>query len=355
MKAIEKCLLHGGSLTPCLIGPTGVGKTARAFKFSQDLHLPLTILLPGTALPEDILGLPIVDAPSSTTNWTIPTWAQEASVTPRLIFIDELDKASRDVHGALLTLLASHTVRGTALHPDTRILCAMQPVEIGSWLSHETGRALSARLIFFPLTYEWEFLESKWNVDLVGFPTGDLSPAPILPNPSARQVDWAFEFLNAQSLPDAQEEFLDERKILAGIFSPMIIDEIITRWTARQQSKLNPQGVIEAINENPKLLSTLSVPELVNLSTDIFHHGTPQTIKSSLIKVWTLGGPDFRRDFLKSLSEGLAERTRAAPHGELEIAAGASDDEVTTALREAVVEAGRIWRERKKDEEGNEQ
>lgn len=152
-----------GSFMPrvCLGAPSGSGKTARVNEFAKRIGLPLRTLLLGSQAEEDILGLPsVVDGH---TIHTLPSWASSKEAV--VLFIDELDKASPERQAAILTLLAQKKVHDYSLHPDTILICAMQPLEeIGEWLGHPTGVALAERLAFVPLTSERGYLVEKYSL-----------------------------------------------------------------------------------------------------------------------------------------------------------------------------------------------
>lgn len=206
-----------GRMTPCLIGPTGVGKTARVEQLACEHGMPLLRVLLGTSLPEDVLGLPRVveTAHGYVTRWAVAeTWVR-ASEEPCVVLLDEIDKAHPATHGAVLTLLWSREVHGLRLHPDTMLIAAMQPVVPDEWLSDETGRALSARLVYVPVaeTDAWAHIQEVHKVDL-GLITaaGEPPVLPILPRPAPRQVDWWLRF--------AAHHPVFAEQAAAGMFTP---------------------------------------------------------------------------------------------------------------------------------------
>lgn len=175
-QSLNAMLDFGGAISPCLVGFTGSGKTARIRETAKVRNCNLETLLLGTGLPEDFLGLPRIT--DSTTDWTIPAWASRAVRTPTLIFLDELDKASPDAWSVVLTLMASREISGIPLHSETRIVYAMQPVEPRMFLATETGKALAARVSFLLAPYDWSWLEKKTgsNLSFLSSPPPPISP-----------------------------------------------------------------------------------------------------------------------------------------------------------------------------------
>ncbi|MDW8222832.1 MAG: AAA family ATPase [Gemmatales bacterium] len=200
---------------PCLVGTTGTGKTSLVKQFAKENGMNFAVLLPGTSLPEDILGLPKVE--NSVTAWTVPDWANRFINEPGLIFIDELDKARPENHAVILTLLSDLRIRNITLHPDTKIICAMQPIDPYIFHSTETGKALCARLVFIPRTRSegFRYVCKKHAIDessvmaVFNEKEDENSYLPVLELSSPRQLEAAVKFCRA-SLELAIRESVDE-------------------------------------------------------------------------------------------------------------------------------------------------
>lgn len=210
----------------CLIGPTGVGKTARVRDFAATLNLPVKVLLLAGRQPEDIQGIPIPDRDSKRTWDTLPDWFDPSA--PCVLFLDELDKASSELHNTILTLLWDQSLRGETLHPDTIIITAMQEVDTSEFLATTTGRGIAARLAFYPLSQDWNWLAAKHHAECVrNLPVEAVPTRPIAEQPSPRAVDYALscymqgldvfnavlpphtaEFLRAGMLPVAPQQLI---------------------------------------------------------------------------------------------------------------------------------------------------
>lgn len=113
-----------------LIGPPGVGKTE--WTLSQADHVE--VLLLSTLTEEDIAGLPYhTDGTEYRTEPPFFRHLREADTKGRttVLFLDEMDKARREVADTLLTLVASRKVGEWSLPPLTRIIAAANPPEWG--------------------------------------------------------------------------------------------------------------------------------------------------------------------------------------------------------------------------------
>lgn len=124
------------------IGPPGVGKTAGAADRLRGYHgtpssspVHVEVLLASACVAEDIAGIPVACDGKEVRlvqPWLVRLRAAAARGVPTMLFLDELDKARRDVADTLLTLVASrHTAAGEALPADTVIEAAANPPEWG--------------------------------------------------------------------------------------------------------------------------------------------------------------------------------------------------------------------------------
>lgn len=143
------------TLTPCLYGFTGVGKTSIVKSIVENTYgkeFPLEVLLLQSMLPEDVLGIPAVvqEGDIYVTKWSYPEWFRGGEKDLAL-FLDEIDKARPETHSTILTLLASKKVKDKDLTEGSFIVAAMQPVDPQQMLSDETGKALVARMMFIPI------------------------------------------------------------------------------------------------------------------------------------------------------------------------------------------------------------
>lgn len=273
---------------PCFIGPTGAGKTARARQIADALCMRLVTLLPATCLPEDILGLPRVEG--GRTVWSLPDWAATAQSEPCLIFIDEADKARTETVGALLTLMSGLSVRDVSLHPATKIIVAMQPVDRAEFLSTETGRAFAARLVFLPVSYDRARIASMFGIDadaLTAAAGSEPAPElPVLPVISDRQLEAAMTFCNAA--PDAETRY----RAVYGIAGERT-DALLAAWeSAAQTAVITPLQVREAILDDPSIAGTMSVPELVAYAPTFWVEGCPRSFRLVMEEIAKRGTVD---------------------------------------------------------------
>lgn len=205
---------------PAFVGGSGTGKTSRARQLADELGLPLRVVLVGTMPPEDVGGVcrAVPTNEGLRLEWALPEWA----TTPALVLLDELDKAHPDHWGAILTLLASHTLRGHPLPPETVFVAAMQPVAPQDWLADETGIALAARLCWVPVTAReaYEHLNRKCGRPVPRWAQTKEPHCPWLPEPTPRQAEWLCRLWDSGATESVRE------MALAGIVAPDMREEV---------------------------------------------------------------------------------------------------------------------------------
>lgn len=297
---------------PCFLGPTGAGKTARARAIAAELGLRMVTLLPATSLPEDILGLPVVK--DEETLWTLTDWAKASREEPCLIFIDEADKARPETVGALLTLMSGLQVRDVALHPATRILVAMQPVDRAEFLSTETGRAFAARMVFVPVQYDRARIAAMFGLDAAALASaaGKEPPVelPTLPVISDRQLEAIFTFCAAADDPEMRHQ------VVYGIAGERVSSLLAVWETAAASAVITPAQVRDALVADKTIADTMTVPELVSYAPLMFVYGCPRSFRVVMQAVAMRGTPDDWSAAVRAIPVACRELLETAAAGE---------------------------------------
>jgi len=108
-----------------LIGPPGIGKSAIVSDVSAELKLPFEPLILSLCDPTDIGGFPVT---SSGKVDRLPLGViKRACNEGVMLFLDELSCAAPAVQGAAMRLVYERWAGDIKLHPDTRIVAAMNP------------------------------------------------------------------------------------------------------------------------------------------------------------------------------------------------------------------------------------
>ena len=124
-RAVELGFMSG--LTVCLMGASGIGKTQMAERLAEKMGRRCITLNAALQQSDTLSGYPYRDGDRE--RFAAPAWfpcKEEAVKT--MIFIDELNRASRDVLNALMPmLLTGRLSEDHCLPDDTPILCAVNP------------------------------------------------------------------------------------------------------------------------------------------------------------------------------------------------------------------------------------
>lgn len=323
-------------LRPALIGPTGTGKTERVNAYAKAIGLPVVQHLLSHQMPEEVGGLPFVQQGLATHE--PPEWAVRASKEPMVIFFDELDKARRETTGAVLTLLWDFKLRDLQLHPDCRIIVAMQPVDPRQFLATETGKALAARCLWLPLPYDWGYVGEKIGADLTDFPSPAQMAVPVPPIPSPRQVEQATSlFLRAQG-----------DSIRSAVLNGILPEQLGAKLRERLDAKVvvTPETLCGLVQTNRADIQELNITELITISGKLANEGPIAQYANAIYRVWTEGAEEDAAAFLKTQYEYLLEKCKADPEQKVAFLGDTPVEEIIRVLSKVSRAIGELWIER---------
>lgn len=156
--ATEICMKTGN--VPCLVGYTGVGKTDMGTVIANRNNRKLTVLNLAVQSTEDLVGYPY-RGDDNKMHWAPPAWFPNPDEThTHLIYIDEINRASKDVINAIMPMLLNGSLHEHSLPEDTWLLAAMNPDndEFDMVYSFDDAAILS-RLVFLEVPSEF----SSWK------------------------------------------------------------------------------------------------------------------------------------------------------------------------------------------------
>jgi hypothetical protein len=167
----------------------------------------------------------------------------KAAERPVVLFLDELDKPRKESRSTVLELLWEKRLRGVRLHPQTVLIAAMQPVD-EAWASDEDMMAITARLLFLPVTHDWSFLERRWGVDMEYFRQRHTPQVkvPTSGTASLRQVNYLLSLVARYPdlLIDREEDLV---KLAAGLLPAADVTPFIK--TLGKLWQLKPEIIAE--------------------------------------------------------------------------------------------------------------
>ena len=115
---------------PYIAGAPGIGKSDIVAQVADDFGLMLLDIRLSQMLPEDLTGLPSLNAKTGKAEYNpFTTFPMDGDKIPDgyngwLIFLDEMSSASEEVFAAIYSLLLGHRVGGKLVHPKALIVAA---------------------------------------------------------------------------------------------------------------------------------------------------------------------------------------------------------------------------------------
>jgi hypothetical protein len=119
-KALIACVEAG--ITPLLVGPPGVGKTALMRVVSAEVNKPCHELLASNCDAVDIAGLPYVV--NGVLKRALIQQIKACVDAPGILFLDELTSVPPSVQAPLMRLLLEHVAGNDRLHPESCVVGA---------------------------------------------------------------------------------------------------------------------------------------------------------------------------------------------------------------------------------------
>jgi hypothetical protein len=111
-------------------GRHGVGKSEVVYQIAKSIGLPVVERRASQMTEGDLIGLPSTDG--DTTSFNPPDWYKECCEDARLLFLDEVDRATLEVRQGIFELTDSRKLNGHRLHPDTIVFAAVNGGEHGA-------------------------------------------------------------------------------------------------------------------------------------------------------------------------------------------------------------------------------
>lgn len=125
----DVCLEKGFNVL--LVGPHGTGKSATVRSLAERKKLRVAIFNCATMDPyTDLIGVPMpkeVIEPDGTTHRVLEMVAPNVLDDADVVFLDELNRGSAEIHNACLELLNERTLNGRPLHKLKMVVAAINP------------------------------------------------------------------------------------------------------------------------------------------------------------------------------------------------------------------------------------
>jgi len=295
-----------------LRGRHGVGKSCVVYQTAETLGLPVVERRASQMTEGDLLGLPTTDG--GTTSFCPPDWYAECCNEPRVLFLDEVDRATTEVRQGIFELTDSRKLAGHHLHPDTVIFAAvnsgehgdqyqvgeMDPAELDRWTVFDVEPSVEDWLTWAKDNVDgliWDFINNNRN-HLEH--TGDFEPNKVYP--SRRSWERVNECLSAANLlGEASPTLFNLSAAFVGFEAAVSFNDFVQNYERQVTvADILDNGAINktadfAINEHTALVdkmeasevfaTELTDPQVTNLASYFL------TLPSEVaMKLWTVLG-----------------------------------------------------------------
>jgi len=297
-----------------LRGRHGIGKSCVVYQTAEALRLPVVERRASQMTEGDLLGLPTTDG--GTTSFCPPDWYAECCNNARVLFLDEVDRATTEVRQGIFELTDSRKLAGHTLHPDTVIFAAvnggehagaesyqvgeMDPAELDRWTVFDVEPSIEDWLTWAKDNVDgmvWDFINNNRN-HLEH--TGDFEPNKVYP--SRRSWDRLNGCLtNAGLLSEATPALFNLSAAFVGFEAAVSFQDFVQNYERQVTvSDILDAGAVEktndfTINEHTALVdkmeasevfkSALTDAQVTNLATYFL------TLPSEVaMKLWTVLG-----------------------------------------------------------------
>lgn len=100
-------------------GDHGIGKSQVVYQLAEHFNLQVTERRLSQMSEGDMIGLPVIKDKS--TSFMPPDWYVDCCNNPRILFLDELNRATPEVMQAAFQIVLDRELMGHKLHPNTRV------------------------------------------------------------------------------------------------------------------------------------------------------------------------------------------------------------------------------------------
>jgi MoxR-like ATPase len=297
-----------------LRGRHGIGKSMVVYQTADALGMPVIERRASQMTEGDLLGLPSTDG--NVTSFCPPDWYAECCNEPRVLFLDEVDRATTEVRQGIFELTDSRKLAGHHLHPDTVIFAAvnggehagaesyqvgeMDPAELDRWTVFDVEPSIEDWLTWAKDNVDgmvWDFINNNRN-HLEH--TGDFEPNKVYP--SRRSWDRLNECLaTAGLLSEASPTLFTLSAAFVGFEAAVAFNDFVQNYDRQVTvADILDSGAVNktddfTINEHTALVdkmeasevfqSELSDDQIINLASYFL------TLPSEVaMKLWTVLG-----------------------------------------------------------------
>ncbi len=303
------------TISVLLKGPHGVGKSALPRHVGKVLGLPVVDRRLSQMSEGDLVGLP--ELVNGVTRFAPPDWYTQACREPRILFLDEINRATPEVMQAAFQIVLDRELNGHKLHPETRVYSAVNAsaeyqvndidpalldrfwvadveATVEDWLSWAKSTGVSSDITDFITAYPQHLRHS-----------GAMEPGKVYPSQrSWERVDTALKHADLVESP-ASPIYLHICHGLVGIEASLAFQDFVKN----SQLRTKAEDVLDNWKKNEVKLKGLSLDRKNDLVEKISDHCKANN--------WTMAQVDNLKEFNDSLPEELRLTlwTKICAHG----------------------------------------
>ena len=242
-------------------GPHGIGKSELVYQLANSLGLEVIERRASQMQEGELIGMPskethVTDQGTKYAEFDSFKFLADCCDNPRVLFLDEVDRAQQPVRQALMELCDSGKIFGKKLHPGTIIIAAvnggkhgsnyqvgeMDPAELDRWTRYEVEPSAEVWLNWAkdkvnPLM--WDFINH--NREHL-FHTGEYEPNEIYPTP--RSIVRLDGVLTRSGRYDNIKQNLDHVMNLAMGFVGLGTAAAFREFALNYEYQLTPENIV---------------------------------------------------------------------------------------------------------------
>lgn len=264
-----------------LWGNRGIGKSSIIKQLSKDLHVPFIDLRLATQEVSDLIGIPKVNIATKQTYWAKPEWFPGEDQPEGILFLDEMNRAQRDVIQAVFQLVLDKKIHTHQLPAGWRIISACNYV--GAYDVRELDEAMMSRFGHVDVEASHHAvcdygMENGWNTRVLSFlrsnqkylmatheETGEDAPDKYVPSPDPRRWEMCSNLLSKgfNTFPEARAAHLQRLSLQC------VIGEAAARALATYREQLPTIEDILTGKATYKKLQKLTIDKPSDLNNQV--------------------------------------------------------------------------------------
>jgi hypothetical protein len=306
-------ILLSENISVLIRGKHGIGKSSVIKQIAEEFGLPVIDRRLAQLTEGDLLGLPKIDGEST---YFLPLeWFITATKTPCVLFLDEFDRASREVQQAAMELILDRSIQGRKIHEGCRIYSAINGGKHGSSYSvNNIDPAIYDRFWIAdidPSIEEWiEWGKNEGNIYRPILDFIRINPSELEKDPTKNSYDvipsrrsWTRLSCVLQNNPDLTKNINKNSSLFIAVCSGFVgihSSGLFRQYLLRPFEHITAEDIIDRFEENEDRLIQFQVEHLNLAISKIVDNCTDKKIK-----LWTKSQAKNISKFFKILKPEL--------------------------------------------------